>query len=159
MTVFESQKTVRRSQGRFADAMPGAWQPLSGLPAQGYEIHMGRTAEHPAMVRAGHVALPVLHDADGVAIGWTNGAATALTPQPGQVLGLYLHGLLEQPRFRAACDFLQLRAASGEVDSVLAQWWMDLADAHDAKRAEMIEAVAHQRPVLEGTSGARKRRR
>ncbi|GAA5234290.1 polynucleotide adenylyltransferase PcnB [Verticiella sediminum] len=67
--------------------------------------------------------------------------------------------MLEQPRFRAACDFLQLRAASGEVDSVLAQWWMDLADASDAERADMIEEVAQSRPALDSTPGPRKRRR
>ena len=68
--------------------------------------------------------------------------------------------MLEQPRFRAACDFLQLRAAAGEVDSVLAQWWMDLADASPEKRSDMIDELA-RRPALpgEGTPEVRKRRR
>lgn len=48
--------------------------------------------------------------------------------------------MLEQPRFRAAVDFLQLRAEAHEVDSVQAQWWMDLANADDSTRAEMIES-------------------
>ncbi|WP_353146334.1 polynucleotide adenylyltransferase PcnB [Pollutimonas bauzanensis] len=47
--------------------------------------------------------------------------------------------MLEQPRFRAAVDFLQLRAEAREVDSVQAQWWMDLANADDSTRAELIE--------------------
>src|SRR3546814_2755706 len=47
--------------------------------------------------------------------------------------------MLDQPRFRASVDFLQLRAEAREVDSVRAQWWMDLANADDATRAEMIE--------------------
>jgi poly(A) polymerase len=46
--------------------------------------------------------------------------------------------MLEQPRFRAAVDFLQLRAAAGQFDSVLAQWWMDLANADDDARATML---------------------
>ncbi len=64
--------------------------------------------------------------------------------------------MLEQPRFRAAVDFLQLRAEAREVDSVMAQWWMDLANADDALRAEMIEAhqARHQ-----SKSPAGKRRR
>jgi poly(A) polymerase len=66
--------------------------------------------------------------------------------------------MIEQPRFRAACDFLQLRAAAGEVDSVQAQWWMDLANADDAARAEMIEESARQ-PRAAGEAPARKRRR
>ena len=69
--------------------------------------------------------------------------------------------MIEQPRFRAACDFMQLRAAAGEVDSVLAQWWMDLADASDTERAEMLEDVARQpRTAPASPDGApRKRRR
>ncbi|MGB6106058.1 MAG: polynucleotide adenylyltransferase PcnB, partial [Pusillimonas sp.] len=47
--------------------------------------------------------------------------------------------MVEQPRFRAAVDFLQLRAEAREVDSVQAQWWMDLANADHATRGEMIE--------------------
>jgi len=64
--------------------------------------------------------------------------------------------MLEQPRFRAAVDFLQLRAEAREVDSVQAQWWMDLADAADADRAEMIEAYQSEN---RGRSTTGKRRR
>jgi len=67
--------------------------------------------------------------------------------------------MLEQPRFRAACDFLQLRAAAGEVDSALAQWWMDLADASDAARAEMLEDLARQPRAAGEATAPRKRRR
>ena len=66
--------------------------------------------------------------------------------------------LLEQPRFRAAVDFLQLRAAAREVDSVQAQWWMDLANAEDSKRAEMIEThMQHNKGIV--PSGTRRRKR
>jgi poly(A) polymerase len=68
--------------------------------------------------------------------------------------------MIEQPRFRAACDFLQLRAAAGEFDSVLAQWWMDLANADDVTRSEMIEEVSRQpRDAGDAPSAPRKRRR
>jgi len=67
--------------------------------------------------------------------------------------------MIEQPRFRAACDFLQLRAAAGEFDSVLAQWWMDLADANDARRAEMIEALARAPDESEAAPAKKRRRR
>lgn len=72
--------------------------------------------------------------------------------------GKTIYRMLEQPRFRAACDFLQLRAAAGEFDSVLAQWWMDLANGDDATRAEMIEETAHL-PRETGDAPAQKRRR
>ncbi len=72
--------------------------------------------------------------------------------------GKTIYRMLEQPRFCAACDFLQLRAAAGEFDSVLAQWWMDLANGDDATRAEMIEETAHL-PRETGDAPAQKRRR
>src|SRR5690606_40991409 len=52
---FEPQKTVRRTRARFAD-VTGAWSPLSGVAVQGYEIHSGQTAQHPAMAAKGDVA-------------------------------------------------------------------------------------------------------
>jgi poly(A) polymerase len=67
--------------------------------------------------------------------------------------------MIEQPRFRASVDFLQLRAEAKEVDSVQAQWWMDLANADDALRAEMIESYqASHRPEA-GTRRKRGNRR
>lgn len=62
--------------------------------------------------------------------------------------------MTEQGRFRAAVDFLQLRAEAKEVDSVMAQWWMDLADASPETREQMIEQRSSPR-----TPAARRRRR
>ncbi|MFA5662886.1 polynucleotide adenylyltransferase PcnB [Castellaniella sp.] len=70
--------------------------------------------------------------------------------------------MVEQPRFRAAVDFLQLRAEAREVDSVLAQWWMDLANSSHEQRTQMIEAWqaghAGGRKAGSGTSARRRRR-
>ncbi|MCC2597399.1 polynucleotide adenylyltransferase PcnB [Pusillimonas sp. MFBS29] len=66
--------------------------------------------------------------------------------------------MMEQPRFRAAVDFLQLRAEAREVDSVQAQWWMDLANADHALRGEMIESQQTQQRGNR-SSGTRRRRR
>ncbi|MFA7668365.1 MAG: polynucleotide adenylyltransferase PcnB [Burkholderiaceae bacterium] len=65
--------------------------------------------------------------------------------------------MIEQPRFRAAVDFLQLRAEAREVDSVMAQWWMDLADAAPDDRGPMIEA--RQGSQRDRAPAIRKRRR
>lgn len=81
VTVFASTKTVRRTQAQFG-ALTGAWAALSGITVVGYEIHHGQTAQHPAMAAKGDIASEVL---PGLA--WQNPA--------GNVLGLYLHGLLE----------------------------------------------------------------
>jgi poly(A) polymerase len=60
--------------------------------------------------------------------------------------------LLEQPRFRAAFDFLLLRCASNEVDNELGLWWDEFQDASEARRQEMLQP--------EGLgAGSKKRRR
>ena len=87
-TVFEADKTVRHWQGVFG-RLAGPWAALSGVAAAGYEIHHGQTAQHPAMAAAGDVALEVLPG-----LGWQNGA--------GNVMGVYLHGLFEDPRVLTA---------------------------------------------------------
>jgi adenosylcobyric acid synthase len=83
VTVFERDKTVRRTSCWFADSTTGAWSALAGVPVAGYEIHHGQTVQHSAMAQAGDVAQAVLPNG----LGWQNAA--------GNVLGLYLHGLFE----------------------------------------------------------------
>jgi len=56
--------------------------------------------------------------------------------------------LLTHPRFRAAYDFLLLRAQSGEADPELASWWTDFQDGN-------AEAPA---PTEPGSAGRRSRR-
>ncbi|HHU94540.1 MAG TPA: polynucleotide adenylyltransferase PcnB [Alcaligenaceae bacterium] len=64
--------------------------------------------------------------------------------------------MMEQPRFRASVDFLQLRAAVKEVDSVDAQWWMDLANADTDQRTTLI---ADRLPPKRAGAAKRPRRR
>lgn len=82
-----------------------------------------------------------------------------MQPRFERRMGKTIYRMIEQPRFRAACDFLQLRAAAGEFDSVLAQWWMDLANGNDATRADMIEGLARLPRDQSESSAPRKRRR
>ncbi|WHZ11382.1 MAG: Cobyric acid synthase [Burkholderiaceae bacterium] len=84
VTRFEPAKTVRRRAAAFG-ALRGPWQALSGVALRGYEIHQGQTVQHQAMAAAGDIAQPVLPDG----LAWQNAA--------GNVLGLYLHGLFEEP--------------------------------------------------------------
>jgi poly(A) polymerase len=49
--------------------------------------------------------------------------------------------LVEQPRFRAAFDFMRLRADVGEVDVVLADWWQEFSQASDAVREDLVAAL------------------
>jgi len=54
--------------------------------------------------------------------------------------------LLGHPRFRAAYDFLLLRAEAGEVDPELATWWTQFQDANPNDRAKMTGAGKKRRP-------------
>lgn len=88
VTHFEQNKTVRRTTLRFCDVQ-GPWAALVQLPVSGYEIHHGRTVQYPAMVQTGQLAREVLPG-----LGWQNSA--------GNVLGVYVHGLFEDPTVLAA---------------------------------------------------------
>ena len=103
VTVFDPDKTVCRTQAMFDDqiAAPGCspisdivhadvgvtepWAVLAGVTVSGYEIHHGQTQQHPDMAAAGDVARAVMPGG----LAWQNRA--------GNVLGLYLHGLFEDP--------------------------------------------------------------
>lgn len=123
VTVFAQDKTVRHSEAGFT-TLRGAWAPLSGLSVAGYEIHHGQTQQHPAMAAAGDVA----HPAAQAGMAWQNGA--------GNVLGLYLHGLFEDPAvlralfgasvptldtvFDGLADFLERHAVPGALAGLVA---------------------------------------
>lgn len=123
VTQFAAQKTVRHTQSRFA-ALTGAWAALSGVQAAGYEIHHGQTLPHAAMAAAGDVARQALPDG----LGWQNAQ--------GNVLGVYLHGLFEDPRvlhalfgasaptldtvFDGLADFITTHFEAGVLDQLIA---------------------------------------
>jgi poly(A) polymerase len=73
----------------------------------------------------------------------------ALQPRFEKRAGKSPYRLLEQPRFRAAYDFLALRAESGEIDAELVTWW------HDFQMADFAEREA----MLMPDTGPKKRRR
>ena len=53
-------------------------------------------------------------------------------------------GLAEQARFRAAFDFMRLRAEAGEIDVVLADWWQEFSMASDELREDMVDQVREE---------------
>ncbi len=81
VTVFEEVKTVQHRQTQFNQLM-GAWATLSNVPVAGYEIHHGQTALRADLADGTHPVMP--HD-----LAWQNAQ--------GNVLGVYLHGLFEDP--------------------------------------------------------------
>ena len=52
--------------------------------------------------------------------------------------------LVEQPRFRAAFDFMRLRAEIGEVDVVLADWWQEFSQASDELREDLVAQLRQE---------------
>lgn len=121
VTHFETEKIVRRAALHFG-AVHGPWAALAQQQLSGYEIHHGRTVQHPAMKQAGVLAQEVLPG-----LGWQNAA--------GNVLGLYLHGLFEDPAvlsalfgakavtlesvFNGLADYLKLHVQPGVLDALI----------------------------------------
>jgi poly(A) polymerase len=75
-------------------------------------------------------------------------------------------GMVDQARFRAAFDFMRLRADIGEVEEVLADWWQEFSMADDNLRQDLVDQVreehqkrqraprVHRVPRADGTSEA-----
>jgi len=49
--------------------------------------------------------------------------------------------MLAQPRFRAAFDFMRLRADAGEIDMELVEWWENYSMGDEDKRRELLEVA------------------
>ena len=81
VTVFEEAKTVQHRHTRF-EAPHGAWARLADIPVAGYEIHHGQTALRADLADGTHPVMPC-------DMAWQNAQ--------GNVLGIYLHGLFEDP--------------------------------------------------------------
>ena len=59
--------------------------------------------------------------------------------------GKRAYRLFEHPRFRAAYDFLLLRAEAGEAEQELCGWWTDFQEVDDAGRAAMVRDISPKR--------------
>jgi len=52
--------------------------------------------------------------------------------------------LVEQARFRAAFDFMRLRADVGEVSEAIAEWWQEFSTADDLRRQDLLDQVREE---------------
>lgn len=73
-----------------------------------------------------------------------------LQPRLNSITGGRPHKLMTHPRFRAAYDFLLLRAECGEVDQSLADWWTKFQEVTEEERTRMTS--------VKNSGGKRKRR-
>lgn len=67
-----------------------------------------------------------------------------MQPRFEKRIGATPFSLVEQPRFRAAFDFMRLRADAGEVDVVLADWWQEFSQASDAVREDLVAQLREE---------------
>lgn len=81
----------------------------------------------------------------------------ALQPQLTYLRGKRPFKLLSNPRFRAAYDFLVIRAKAGEVEQALADWWTAFQHANDETRNRM--ANGHEKVSGEQAAPKKKRKR
>ena len=84
-------------------------------------------------------------------LGGTEGFLTRSGSRPAK--------LLEKPRFRAAYDFLSLRAAVGEVPQELVDWWTDFQEGDEAERQALIAAARDSGGPRSGAAKKRRRRK
>jgi poly(A) polymerase len=86
-----------------------------------------------------------------------------LQPRFNRRSGVKSLSLLQHPRFRAAYDFLLLRAQVGVADPELAQWWTDVQLMPHDERVALVQARPPDAPMAESTAtaapGRRRRRR
>ena len=108
-------------------------------------------AEWEKRRQAGEVAMPALYlamdevlDQQAEKLAITRRVAGdikeiwALQPRFEKRAGRAPQRLIEQPRFRAAWDFLVLRAESGEIDGELADWWRRFQEVDHEERETML---------------------
>ena len=81
-----------------------------------------------------------------------------LQPRFNRRSGVKSLSLLQHPRFRAAFDFLLLRAQVGVADPELAKWWTDIQVLPQEEREALVQARPAE-PGSEGGTGRRRRRR
>jgi len=67
--------------------------------------------------------------------------------------------LLEHPRFRAAYDFLLLRAAVGDADPALAEWWTHIQTVSPDERIALVEQSSGAPKSAASAAPKRRRRR
>ena len=67
--------------------------------------------------------------------------------------------LVDHVRFRAAFDFMRLRADVGEVDELLADWWQEFSLADDATREDLLQQARTAAPQDDAPKKRRRRRK
>ena len=116
-TTFGPEKLTRRTEVQFAPRLGGAWAPLAGRVAQGYEIRHGHTE-----------AVAPVDEALPGGLGWAK----------GPVLGVAVHGLFEDAEVLAS---LFGRSPERSLDVALDELTDDVMASLDRKRIEVLAGI------------------
>ena len=81
-----------------------------------------------------------------------------LQPRFNRRSGVKSLSILQHPRFRAAFDFLLLRAQAGVADPELAKWWTDIQVLPQEERVALVQARPAE-PAADGAPAPGRRRR
>lgn len=153
-------RALENTDARVADGRPVTpaflfaallWPPVRDraeqLTASGGDpqVSLERACAETVSRQIGHVSLPKR-------FGLPMREIWSLQPRFEQRKGRRPIRLYTHPRFRAAYDFLLLRAEVGEVDESLAQWWTEFQAVNDHGRQAMLV------PATRRKSGRRKPR-
>jgi poly(A) polymerase len=82
-----------------------------------------------------------------------------LQPRFNRRSGAKSLSLMQHPRFRAAYDFLMLRAQAGVADPELAQWWTDIQLLPHDERLALVQSRPADNTTAESSAPGRRRRR
>jgi poly(A) polymerase len=108
---------------------------------EGWSHRMQQQPSHPALLDA-------MDDVFQARIGDVSGRGRLaadmreiwiLQPRFDKRVGNSPWTMVEQPRFRAAFDFMRLRADVGEVQEALAEWWQQFTVADEVLRRDLVE--------------------
>lgn len=137
-TCFYPEKTRTQVTGTF-QGVPGIFAPLSGLPFQGYEIHMGETqGQGPSLLR--------LTTQQGQ--GKEDGMAQ------GNVWGCYIHGIFDKGEVSGGLldILLQKKGLSAQLAT---QDWDTYADTQYTKLAEGLRQALDMEAIYRIMKGAK----
>ena len=120
----------------------------------------GTSASIPALATAMDIVLDAQTETLAIQRRYTTDMREiwGLQPRLERRVGRAPWRLLEHPRFRAGYDFLLLRAAAGEIDPSLADWWTRFIDA-DAEGREALQADPALSDADGGTAKRKRKRR
>ncbi|MGR9099897.1 MAG: polynucleotide adenylyltransferase PcnB [Gammaproteobacteria bacterium] len=156
-------KALENTDNRLAEGKPVTpyfllaaflWEPVQSLAAQKIAQGLNETI---AYQEAGSevIARQVKSTAFPRHVGIAMREVWNFQPRLHNRKGMRPFRLLGHPRFRAAYDFLALRAETGGADAELADWWKEFQEADDGRKKKMTQGSGKSARKRTGNRGYR----